>query len=113
MVNYYQGMFLRGYGSQYSFHYGTVLHSSGNLGDLQGDAIRNITGSIARATNSAAWVGSTSGIFGTILPDGTGVGGNQQSPNYKGVDFDASRMVPTANENRPINKAVRFLIRAA
>lgn len=28
------------------------------------------------------------------------------------LDFDASHVVPTANENRPINKAVRDLIKA-
>ena len=42
----YQGMFLRGHGSKTVSHgtYGTALHSSGNLGEVQGDAIRNITG---------------------------------------------------------------------
>ncbi len=29
-----------------------------------------------------------------------------------GLNFDASRVVPTANENRLVNQAVRYLIRA-
>ena len=33
------------------------------------------------------------------------------APDY--IDFDASRVVPTAIENRPINRAVRYFIRAA
>ena len=28
------------------------------------------------------------------------------------IAFDASRVVPTANENRPVNATVRFLIKA-
>ncbi len=40
----YRGVFLRGLGSVISNHYGTVTHTSSNLGELQGDAIRNITG---------------------------------------------------------------------
>ncbi|WP_051643861.1 phage tail protein [Bilophila wadsworthia] len=40
----YRGIFLRGHGSQVSTHYGTVTHTSAGLGELQGDAIRNISG---------------------------------------------------------------------
>ena len=42
----YRGLFLRGQGSQSSYHYGTVTHSSAGLGQLQGDAIREIWGDI-------------------------------------------------------------------
>ena len=38
----YRGIFLRGHGSQTSTHYGTVTHTSAGLGQLQGDAIREI-----------------------------------------------------------------------
>ena len=31
---------------------------------------------------------------------------------YYLTSFDASRVVPTAEENRPINKAVRYFIKA-
>lgn len=32
--------------------------------------------------------------------------------NYRHFYMDASRMIPVANENRPINMAVRYLIRS-
>ena len=28
------------------------------------------------------------------------------------ISFNVSRVVPTANENRPINRSVRYLVRA-
>jgi len=103
-------MFLRGHGSQVfnSGGYGNVAHVSGGLGQVQGDAIRNITGHIQ---NGAA-VDNTGGVFiasgfsreGTVMR-----GGNPPAMLY----FDASRVVPVAGENRPVNQAVRYLIRAA
>ena len=42
----YRGISLRCQGSQMSTHYGAVTHSSVALGELQGDAIRNIWGII-------------------------------------------------------------------
>ena len=47
----YGGIFLRGHGSQTSTHYGTVAHSSAALGQLQGDATRNFTGTIESVLN--------------------------------------------------------------
>ncbi|WP_422664658.1 phage tail protein [Anaeromusa acidaminophila] len=38
----YRGIFLRGYGSQTSMHYGTITHSSASINQLQGDSIREI-----------------------------------------------------------------------
>jgi len=38
-----------------------------------------------------------------------GVGNN---PNYNAFSMDASRVVPTSSENRPINTAVKYFIRA-
>jgi hypothetical protein len=32
--------------------------------------------------------------------------------NWNRIDFDASRVVPSAAENRPVNMAVRYLIKA-
>lgn len=49
----YRGVFLRGLGSVTSNHYGTVTHTSSNLGELQGDAIRNITGSTPGAVEES------------------------------------------------------------
>lgn len=107
----YKGVFLRGYGSQNSSHYGTVTHSSGALGALQGDAIRNITADHARSTwpsNGRA----THGAFYTVT-NGSSQAWTSGSESAVTIHFDASRVVPTANENRPINIAVRYFIKAA
>ncbi len=94
-----RGKFLRGLG-----------RNSAGLGATQGDAIRNITGS---SGNLGSWpgYGGGSGAFSQTAsgsyPSKDG-GGN---PLVK-LAFDASKSVPTANENRPVNMAVRYLIRA-
>jgi hypothetical protein len=102
----YQGIFLRGYGSQVSTHYGTVTHSSAALGDLQGDAIRNITGS----WNSGQYQWSSDGAIYGIK--NWSIENNDYFQGYRAY-FDASRVVPTDNEDRPVNKAVNWIIRAA
>ena len=120
-----RGLFLRGYGSQsHSQNNGTqigitsTLHSSGPLGIIQGDAIRNIagryagysTGDLLRTTPSGvfstAWLGSQS--YSTI----DAADGGLALDSFVQFDFNASYVVPIAEENRPINRAVRYLIRA-
>ena len=102
----YRGVFLRGYGSQTSTHYGTVTHSSAALGELQGDAIRNIYGS----WNSGQYQWSSDGAIYGIK--NWSIENNDYFQGYRAY-FDASRVVPTANENRPINKSVNWIIKAA
>ena len=58
----YQGVFLRGYGGQTSYHYGAVGHWSAGLGELQGDTIRNITGDIESVLNRGGYH-SGSGVY--------------------------------------------------
>lgn len=104
----YRGVFLRGYGSCTSSHYGTVTHTSGALGALQGDSIRNIAGRF----DSQVPHRDCTGPFYTQhrgQTDGNGDDGYTSNP---WVYFDASRCVPTAIENRPINKAIKYFIRA-
>ena len=103
-----RGLFLRGHGARTSSHYGTVLHRSGELGMIQGDAIRNITGSSGDSPNSGAhYYGALAGGAGGARKfAGEGLRGRSA------INFDASRVVPTAEENRPVNTAVRYLIRA-
>jgi hypothetical protein len=120
----YKGMFLRGYGSQnHSKNNGSTVgvtgttHSSGDLGAIQGDAIRNIVGSLdtgALERNQFVDVAVVSGAIKTRR----GIKQYTQDPPYEGnlrpsgFDFDSSLVVPDANENRPVNTAVRYLIRA-
>ena len=109
----YRGIFLRGQGSQTSTHYGTVVHSSAALGQLQGDAIREIWGSFPEMiapgsspmTHGALYYGSP-WAYGTHIQQGT-AGWMKRS-----ADFLASRVIPVAQEIRPVNRAVCYLIRA-
>ena len=110
----YRGIFLRGHGSQTSTHYGTVNHTSASLGELQGDAVRNITGYIIDAVaggKDGHW-GSTGGAFygGSTTVDGADP--SRHGPDYWNIYFDASRVTPVADEIRPANRSVKFLIRA-
>jgi len=108
-----RGLFLRGYGSQvYAQDNGTTvgltstLHASGQLGQVQGDASRPITGRF----HSDGLPGRNLGAFyplATSVSRGLGVVNGEY-----GTMFDSSRVVPTAPENRPVNQAVRYLVRA-
>lgn len=106
----YQGVFLRGLGGQYSDHYGATLHQSAGLGEIQGDAIRNIYGSLPVNDN-----GNFPDPTGAFYYLDTYLYGPEDLDDRAGgrYGFSAANVVPTANENRPINKAVRYLIRAA
>lgn len=111
----YQGMFLRGAGSQWKNYngYGWTEHGT-TLGQVQGDGIRNITGS----NNSPVFFpfanGHSQGAF-TEYHNGTGwvvryaLG---DTGINSGIQFNASLTVPTANENRPVNVGVKYIIKA-
>ena len=109
----YRGIFLRGHGSQTSTHYGTVTHTSAGMGQLQGDAIREIWGSFPEMiapgsspiTHGVLYYGSP-WAYGAHIQQGT-AGWMKRS-----ADFLASRVIPVAQEIRPVNRAVRYLIRA-
>ena len=111
------GLFLRGYGSQsHSQNNGTqvgitsTLHSSGPLGAIQGDAARPLTGYLDVVNES---VGSSGIIYGTPDPRGVGVSGDHgRALGIDTIEIDSARGTPTAEENRPVNRAVRYLIRA-
>ena len=111
----YRGIFLRGHGSQTSYHYGAVGHWSAGLGELQGDAIRNITGT---HSSEVLMVGATNtyGATGAFYSAGGSGGRHIKSSSFDSGDeirgFDASRVTPVAQEIRPVNRAVRYLIRA-
>ena len=105
----YRGIFLRGQGSQTSTHYGTVTHSSAALGQLQGDGIRTIWGTFVGGDWSGHDKGGSSGAF---WPAGNA--GVQEGDDYNQIrySFDVSRVTPVVGEVRPVNRAVRYLIRA-
>ncbi|ATD82359.1 phage tail protein [Desulfovibrio sp. G11] len=108
-----RGLFLRGFGSQDSKHFGEVTHSSGALGDIQGDSIReNMTRGEFEAFCAGA-VQRKSGVFAKsyTIYRSRDQSGWSYSPNAVLV-FDMSSAGPTSNENRPVNMAVRYLMRA-
>lgn len=107
-----RGLFLRGYGSQaYAQNNGSAvgvtstLHESGALGQVQGDALRAIRGEASRLKLQGTIGGA---IYGSSSPGYDHI----NNVSGSGFKFDSSRVTPTANENRPINTAVRYLIRA-
>ena len=105
----YRGMFLRGYGSQIfnSGGYGNITHASSSLGVIQGDAIRNMTGRVLGSVEENQSIAT-----GVFEHDWTVTDGANNGKGSVGFNFDASRVVPTSVENRPVNIAVRYLIRA-
>ena len=106
-----RGLFLRGHGSQvHSQNNGSTVgitsttHSSGTLGQVQGDALRPVpSGGIHHFGSSGGGAFETRGYSDQRGSNG---GGSMMTR------LDTSRVVPTANENRPVNTAVRYLIRA-
>ncbi|WP_250143465.1 phage tail protein, partial [Escherichia coli] len=99
-----RGEFIRGWDD------GRGIDTNRSLLSSQGDAIRNIIGALADVRFNT--YPSDSGVFTTSVI------GDASSDSIKGgyakrVTFDASRVVPTANENRPRNIAFNYIVRAA
>lgn len=97
---------------------GDGVNSSGTAGTLQGDAIRNITGALSPNSDGAegGWFGSDGGS-GALAPRSTNASvfvptlASNPSGRRAGISFDASRIVPTASENRPINVTGCWIIK--
>lgn len=115
----FQGVFLRGNGSTSitTSPGGTVTVASAALGVKQTDAIRNITGKFGQ---NRLGVGNDpnghfvyqegalykAGYYGTQYASGSnGYGGGNL------IGFNASNVVPTAAENRPVNYSVNYCIK--
>ncbi|MFS3547404.1 phage tail protein [Escherichia coli] len=99
-----RGEFIRGWDD------GRGIDTNRSLLSSQGDAIRNIIGALVDVRFNT--YPSDSGVFTTSVI------GDASSDSIKGgyakrVTFDASRVVPTANENRPRNITFNYIVRAA
>lgn len=99
LPNFSDGKFMRGIGG-----------NAAALGTVQQDAIRNITGAIPAYDGGALPNSVKPGAFKGIAGGGAVVIGTSETRGYQ--TFDASRVVPTANENRPLNMAVVVIIKA-
>lgn len=98
-----RGEFIRGADNGKGTDSGRVLGSS------QGDAMRNITGTVKHIVRDQGGGTSASGVFTWNSRGVNSDGGEWRA----GMDFtlDASLQVPTADENRPVNVAMNYIIK--
>ncbi|AHK20381.1 hypothetical protein BF17_14515 [Yersinia similis] len=99
---------------------GDGKNSFGEMGRIQGDAIRNITGdfgSLGGQLNNAYGIviGAKNGVFVGHGDSGRPTSANIGQPalGSEFVAFDASRVVPTAVENRVVNATGCYIIKLA
>ncbi|QYM92225.1 phage tail-collar fiber domain-containing protein [Dickeya zeae] len=100
-----RGEFIRGWDDNRG------VDSNRSLLSLQGDAIRNITGFVSGAF--AGFDGFQGAFFDTGSRYATTAAPTGRVDMNDDFAFDASRVVPTANENRPRNIAFNYIVRAA
>jgi hypothetical protein len=99
-----RGRFLRGIDN------GAGVDPSGTraVGNVQHDAIQNITGGFKVAGGDGG-IDGTSGAFTVVnSPQRFAVNDPSTFPGVGQASFNASRVVRTANETRPVNVAVLF-----
>lgn len=117
-----RGLFLRGYGEQsHSQNNGSATgvtattHKSGSLLTVQGDAMRQLYGTLPVGGTTTMGNNVNAALGGTFSYNKS-----VQSAGFAGAlsktaaqaFFSSSRTVPTDTEIRPVNMAVRYLIRA-
>ena len=112
-----RGEFIRGWDN------GRGVDVRRTLLSAQGDAIRNITGgsdNILKSkttANRGAFSGSETDWRPTLADRSTNLNSINTGDSYvykeMNIGFDASRVVPTANENRPRNIAYHYICLAA
>ncbi|QJT82041.1 phage tail protein [Kosakonia sp. MUSA4] len=107
-----RGEFIRGWDD------GRGVDASRTLLSAQSDAIRNITGQINDIYGGGLMPGSKAGALSTSsvsVPAAYYL--TSSSSGFErtvlGLVFNASSMVPTASENRPVNIAFNYIVRAA
>ncbi len=100
-----RGEFIRGWDDGRKVDTGRALLSS------QGDAIRNIT---ATRNGVAEWSdGEDMGAFSTVFKHEAQLAKGSGFCQWGSLTFDASKVVPTAAENRLRNIAFNYIVRAA
>ncbi|HDD9122812.1 TPA: tail fiber protein [Escherichia coli] len=108
-----RGEFIRGWDD------GRGINAGREILSAQGDAIRNITGTFGdgeTAVNASISFYRADGVFVTQKKIRNTIGNTTiiaDTPNNPYlINFDASRVVPTASENRPRNIAFNYIVRA-
>ncbi len=117
-----RGLFLRGYGEQsHSQNNGSMTgvtattHKSGSLLAVQGDAMRLIYGTLPVGGTTPMGNTVNAALSGTFSYNkSVETAGFASAPSKAAVQafFSSQRTVPTDTEIRPVNMAVRYLIRA-
>lgn len=106
-----RGEFIRGFDS------GRGADASRSFGSTQGDAIRNLKGTVVSDSDPVhAFLGDVITANGNFAVTGVGSkrGIASEADSRFGASslvFDASLTVPTANENRPRNIALTYIIK--
>lgn len=102
-----RGEFIRGLDS------GRGVDVGRTIGTAQGDAIRNITGTLVRVGSQPGYTGPAgTGVFTrTANYNAGGSGGGGIAGNTSDFSFSAATVVPTATENRPRNIAMNYIIK--
>ncbi|WP_232111612.1 phage tail protein [Pseudomonas guariconensis] len=101
-----RGEFLRGW------DHGRGVDAGRSIGSTQGDAIRNLSGTLGKVYRRAD-SGEATGVYANSLKSpGQIVTGSNVADQTVEIKFDASLQVPTAAENRPRNLAVMWCIKA-
>lgn len=88
-----------------------TLGAGRETGAAQGDAIRNITGHASEGATTA-FLSTAAILSGAFTSGASRVNLVSTFPNEGGYDlmFDASRVIPTATENRPANVALPAIL---
>ncbi|MCF9034710.1 phage tail protein [Acinetobacter nectaris] len=107
-----RGYFIRGWDN------GRGMDNGRNMLSTQGDAIRNIVGELDSGSADNQQLCDSLTESGALYVSQRGYkqwtadprDGNNNIP--RAIGFDASRVVPTANENRPSNIAFNYIVKA-
>lgn len=101
-----RGQFLRG------LDYGKGIDTGRTLLSEQGDAIRNIVGSFKAVVGPLGEQDATSDVFSVLSNLSSNLGSAGDDSWARKYEFNASRVVPTASENRPKNIAFLYIVKA-